>query len=79
VPRANKAVSRERPEGSPASLAREDYSVMQQARILAFLAGVNNTCGAAAAAVGQRTSQQIQTSSSILCACFINILNTALS
>ncbi|KIZ07200.1 hypothetical protein MNEG_0751 [Monoraphidium neglectum] len=26
VPRANKAVSRERPEGSPASLAREDYS-----------------------------------------------------
>ncbi|KAI8466099.1 MAG: hypothetical protein J3K34DRAFT_472901, partial [Monoraphidium minutum] len=30
VPRANKAISRECPEGSPPSLAREDYTVLQQ-------------------------------------------------
>jgi hypothetical protein len=30
VPRANKAVSVETPNGSPAHLAREDYTVMQQ-------------------------------------------------
>jgi hypothetical protein len=30
VPRANKAVSVEAPDGSPAHLAREDYTVMQQ-------------------------------------------------
>ncbi|GBF90707.1 hypothetical protein Rsub_03008 [Raphidocelis subcapitata] len=32
VPRANKAVSKERPDGSPPELARPDYTVMQQAR-----------------------------------------------
>eukprot|EP00879_Flechtneria_rotunda_P028503 GHRR01030626.1.p1 GENE.GHRR01030626.1~~GHRR01030626.1.p1 ORF type:complete len:149 (-),score=21.49 GHRR01030626.1:195-641(-) len=30
VPRANKAVSKENPNGSPANLAREDHTVMQQ-------------------------------------------------
>eukprot|EP00882_Tetradesmus_deserticola_P000354 GHRQ01000390.1.p1 GENE.GHRQ01000390.1~~GHRQ01000390.1.p1 ORF type:complete len:244 (+),score=101.33 GHRQ01000390.1:151-882(+) len=30
APRANKAISVEKPNGSPAHLAREDYSVMQQ-------------------------------------------------
>jgi hypothetical protein len=30
TPRANKAVSAEVPSGSPAPLAREDYSVVQQ-------------------------------------------------
>lgn len=30
VPRANKAISKEHPEGSPPSLAREDYTVLQQ-------------------------------------------------